>query len=187
MVYKDPEVRKAYMKAYREANKERLNERRRETQRLWRLAHPEKRKAERARYRENHLEEIRERYRAWREKNPEKAQAATKDWRERNKERLREYEQNRVRTDDRLVQRQRKQKYKAKQWNVLVETVDFLVIMERDRGICQICGVPVTEETLSFDHIIPLSKGGPHTEDNIQVAHIECNVRKGSSIPDPTS
>lgn len=34
----------------------------------------------------------------------------------------------------------------------------------------------------SIDHIIPMSKGGSHTWDNVQVAHIMCNSLKGASL-----
>jgi 5-methylcytosine-specific restriction endonuclease McrA len=30
----------------------------------------------------------------------------------------------------------------------------------------------------SLDHRIPLSKGGSHTAENTQLAHLACNVRK---------
>lgn len=34
----------------------------------------------------------------------------------------------------------------------------------------------------SIDHIIPMSKGGGHTWDNVQVAHRGCNTRKGNKV-----
>jgi len=37
---------------------------------------------------------------------------------------------------------------------------------------------------LHFDHVIPLSKGGPHTYDNIRPAHSWCNMRKGTKLLD---
>lgn len=34
----------------------------------------------------------------------------------------------------------------------------------------------------SIDHIVPMSKGGGHTWDNVQVAHIICNSEKGDKV-----
>lgn len=55
-------------------------------------------------------------------------------------------------------------------------------IGERDNWICNICGKPVDKNlkypdpmSPSLDHIIPLSKGGKHSEDNIHIAHLRCN------------
>lgn len=32
----------------------------------------------------------------------------------------------------------------------------------------------------SVDHVIPLSKGGTHTWDNVKLAHKRCNSKKGN-------
>lgn len=70
-------------------------------------------------------------------------------------------------------------------------------LIERDNEICQICGQPIdnndyemTDEGYfiagdqypSIDHIIPASKGGTHTWNNIQLAHRYCNSIKGYKI-----
>jgi hypothetical protein len=34
----------------------------------------------------------------------------------------------------------------------------------------------------TMDHVIPLSKGGPHIEENIRPAHAVCNLRKGARL-----
>jgi 5-methylcytosine-specific restriction endonuclease McrA len=59
-------------------------------------------------------------------------------------------------------------------------------VLKRDGWRCGICGQPIESRSLRdvhFDHIVPLSKGGTHTEDNIQVAHPRCNLRKHSKAP----
>jgi len=52
-------------------------------------------------------------------------------------------------------------------------------IWYRDGGQCVICGA---SEYLEFDHIIPLSKGGATSVENLQLLCRGCNSRKGSSI-----
>lgn len=61
-------------------------------------------------------------------------------------------------------------------------------IAERDHWKCQLCGDPVDKAVVwpdpfspSLDHIVPLSKGGAHDPDNVQLAHLRCNVAKGTS------
>ena len=65
-----------------------------------------------------------------------------------------------------------------------VETEDFTrqEIFLRDAAICGICGEFVDESNWHMDHIIPISKGGPHTRANVQVAHPRCNREKGGRI-----
>lgn len=33
-----------------------------------------------------------------------------------------------------------------------------------------------------LDHVIPLSRGGAHSEDNIRVTHARCNLKKGTKL-----
>ncbi|MEM1140109.1 MAG: HNH endonuclease [Pseudomonadota bacterium] len=50
----------------------------------------------------------------------------------------------------------------------------------RDNFRCQYCGA--TEE-LTFDHLIPRSRGGQTTWDNVVTACSPCNLRKGGRMP----
>lgn len=52
------------------------------------------------------------------------------------------------------------------------------LVMERDEHACAQCGA--TDE-LQIDHIIPVSKGGPTDEDNLQVLCGDCNRKKRAS------
>lgn len=50
----------------------------------------------------------------------------------------------------------------------------------RDRFTCQYCGA---KEDLTFDHVIPRSKGGLTTWGNVVTACSPCNLRKGDKLP----
>ena len=49
-------------------------------------------------------------------------------------------------------------------------------VFRRDNHLCLRCGA---EDDLSIDHIVPVSKGGQNTIDNLQTLCMPCNVSKG--------
>ena len=53
----------------------------------------------------------------------------------------------------------------------------------RDENRCQYCGKKFGNSHLSLDHVVPRSRGGPSTWDNIVCACLKCNVRKGGRTP----
>ncbi len=53
----------------------------------------------------------------------------------------------------------------------------------RDNGRCQYCGKAVNPQYgWHIEHILPFSFGGPDSEDNLVVACIRCNLKKGTKI-----
>lgn len=56
-------------------------------------------------------------------------------------------------------------------------------IFERDRNRCQYCGKHFAKADLTMDHVIPRSKGGRDTWENLVLACVRCNVRKGNRTP----
>lgn len=63
-------------------------------------------------------------------------------------------------------------------------------ILNRDNCTCQKCKNSIRNEPnllLEIDHIIPLSKGGMTTEENLQVLCWRCNRSKGNKIITKTS
>jgi len=61
-----------------------------------------------------------------------------------------------------------------------VGPIDLEAIKIRDRMMCAICGKRVSVKDLSFDHSHPLSLLGPHSQENLRVAHLRCNIRRGA-------
>ena len=57
-------------------------------------------------------------------------------------------------------------------------------VLARDRWRCAYCGERKPTGELTFDHIVPKSRGGRTTWQNIATACIGCNLKKGSQTPD---
>ncbi len=53
----------------------------------------------------------------------------------------------------------------------------------RDRFTCQYCGESLPTHDLTFDHVVPRSKGGHTTWENVVTACSPCNLVKGSRLP----
>ena len=94
---------------------------------------------------------------------------------------IREYCSNRCSKRYHKVQR------KAREKGAFIEPVSIGYLLERDGGICQLCG-KVVERNFDFinkmsatmDHIVPISRGGKHCKQNTQLAHLICNSIKGA-------
>jgi hypothetical protein len=152
---KNPEFYKAKAAATRKAN----HEKRMQYQREWRAKNPEL-------YRES----ARRLY--W--QNPEVFRLRRKRYSERNPE------------IDRKHARARKAKRKA----VVHESYTTELILKLYGSDCYLCGEPIDlnaprwtakdgwEKGLHLDHVIPLSKNGPDTPENVRPTHGICNIKK---------
>lgn len=118
-----------------------------------------------ARYRLAHPDEVRERTNAW------LRSADGKAWRKQWKV-----------ANPGIVRSMKVRRY-AIERGAEADRIDVLALYARDEGCCGICGRPVEFDDASVDHIIPISRGGAHKWDNVQTAHLMCNVRKGSKVP----
>jgi 5-methylcytosine-specific restriction endonuclease McrA len=49
-------------------------------------------------------------------------------------------------------------------------------VIRRDGGICHLCDRPGAN---TADHLVPASRGGSDSLDNLRAAHVECNMLRG--------
>lgn len=64
-----------------------------------------------------------------------------------------------------------------------MEPIRRAAVVARDRRTCYLCGRSgLPDAEIHLDHVIPLSRGGTHTYDNIRVACAPCNYRKSNRL-----
>lgn len=67
--------------------------------------------------------------------------------------------------------------------SALIEKVDRAAIIARDNSTCYLwCGRKLEPSEITIEHVVPLSRGGTHTADNLRVACMPCNSRKGRRL-----
>lgn len=76
-----------------------------------------------------------------------------------------------------------RQRHRANQLGVECDDSITLALVFRERlGVCALCGEWVQPRYASIDHTHPLSLGGTHTWDNVQLVHLRCNLVKGNRV-----
>lgn len=116
----------------------------------------------------------------WKYRNLEKFKATNAAWRRSDQGRQsgREASRRWIRTHPE-VNRSHASAYRAKKRANGVEKVDLKAIWEASNKMCVICRKRIAFKDRSFDHIIPIARGGPHAASNIQVTHRSCNSKRG--------
>ena len=138
----------------------------RDNARDWRKAHPDKKKAQDQRYYASHRDQILARVTEYQKEHRDQNNKAVRAWERRNPGRKLGYRNG----------------YRARKVAATTETVDYDLILERDGHWCYLCQSDVKPNDVHFDHVIPLSKGGEHSTNNIKVTHSWCNRSKGSKL-----
>lgn len=149
-------------------------------------------------YREGHAEQEKARARRYHEKNKEKILSKHKGRSEEEKNREKEYMRQYA------IKNRKKINVLARLWNALNQDKKAInrikrrsadkngdLTLEQWENIkkkynhtCLCCGRKEPEIQLTFDHVIPVSKGGISTSSNIQPLCFSCNRKKGAKTID---
>ena len=57
-------------------------------------------------------------------------------------------------------------------------------LFARDGSLCMYCGKEYSRHSLTRDHVMPISRGGEDSWENLVCACVKCNNRKGDRTPD---
>ena len=122
------------------------------------------------------------RVKAWREANPERWAAWCAQDSARAVENARQWAlANPERAS--LNSRRAANKRRARKRDQSAGPIDYAAVLAEHGMICHICTEDIPSlDVLHFDHVIPLSKGGPHIAENIRPSHALCNLRKGARL-----
>lgn len=78
---------------------------------------------------------------------------------------------------------------RAQRYGVRYEPIYPEDVYERDGWTCKLCDTAVDQSlawpdpySASIDHIVPISAGGAHVWENVQCAHLRCNILKGATV-----
>lgn len=92
--------------------------------------------------------------------------------------------------------RKRIAKRRSECGKVVDRGISVQALYKKENGICYLCGQPVDMNDYkmirgnkvcggrypSIEHVIPLSKGGEHSWENVRLAHRACNTKKGAKV-----
>jgi len=123
-------------------------------------------------WKDEHREEIR----VQRELSRDKYNAATRRWKAINKERVSRYNK-RYRKDHPEISVHHEALRRIR-LGAVQSPVDIKKICKAYEMICYLCEKPIDEGDLHMDHIVPIVKGGIHTEENLAPTHSQCNLSK---------
>lgn len=169
--------------ARRERDKPAFLARAREYSRRWRTAHPNRNRSPKKRDRAQQIAymraynarpDIKARRRARDERLRDQLRTDAKRYRETHRDRMRQLYH-------RGAHRRRARKRGAES-----ERVDRIVVFQRARWRCQLCGCRTPKRLMgtlrptapTLDHIVALAAGGTHTYRNVQCACWSCNTDK---------
>lgn len=169
------ELDKMYSKEWRETNAEYLKLSKKE----YYDTHRDEILAKNKEYRERNKELLQSRAKESRERHKAKRIEGNRRWRQSNQEKIREWKRN---NKERAVVLQQKRKATQKGNGGSFSVEEWTCLKNMFGNYCLCCGR--RDMVLAVDHVIPISKGGKNTVDNLQPLCTSCNSKKRTKIID---
>ena len=174
MPHKDPVAHAAYQKKYRAENKEKKTAYRKK----WDAENKEKIAAYQKEYRAENKAKAVAYNKKYCAKNKEVVAASNKKYRAANKEKIAAQNKNYAKKNkDKFAVYNSRRRAKKKGNGIFIVSDKFMKNLYNSP--CVSCGA---SEGIAADHIIPIVKGGRHSEGNLQPLCKSCNSTKGPKL-----
>lgn len=135
---------------------------------------------------EEHKKANRQRAAKYRKEHPEKNRAAIKRWEAAHPDTMKATKLRWVKNNPEAVKAIRitaeaNRRSRKKSNGGQISHAEMAEIKKRAGGICYYCKQKA--KSLTFDHIVPIAKGGRHAKDNLVMACPKCNSSKNDQDP----
>lgn len=121
-------------------------------------------------WRAKNFERIASRDRVYHQTHPEVGKRSRKQWALKNKAKIREYDDAR----------------RLREMNAVTDLAgvrEFYIRIENQEILnCSYCQKLISRQEVQVDHVVPLSRGGHHTADNLAVSCKRCNCSKSNRL-----
>jgi 5-methylcytosine-specific restriction endonuclease McrA len=162
------------------------------SKRLWYLANAPRLKEKQSRwyysnpdtviaYRENNKEQISDKNRLWKKNNRVYVIQYNLNWRKNNADHVKKYSREYDKMNPerkRLSEAKRRALKMGCTTHMIVSANELKKIYKRQQGKCMYCGKRLRGRLYHIDHIVPLSRGGIHSVENMQLTCPQCNISK---------
>lgn len=176
--YRQKHAKKIAMKKRFEylANKELFHQRRRE----WAIKNPDIQRAAKRRHHIRHRAQILARAKMYRSAHKDEMRITTRNWRVANRERSNQNHYRWVAKNPEkaaVISSNKRARRDHAIGDSVITAAQWAAVRLAYNNLCAYCG---EQKPLTIDHVVPLSRGGPHLAENIVPACKSCNSRKNT-------